>query len=533
MEGLNFVDAFEQSVKKNWESIAVEDIERNTIIRYKDLAKDILYLHRFWDNIGISRNNRIAICASNCYAWIQIYIAVVTSGRVAVILPSNLSESEVLSYLSHSSSSVFYCERNIFDRIPNLNNSTNVRLCIEITTKDVLMGDSALLRRYSGANNCQINECLSPQSVSFSKFSCDEIHLVLYTSGSSGHPKGVMQSRAFSMMNVEKINNRFCPKNGEPIICINPFFHVFSQGTDIGPALCSGMRLVIVHDLSPQKLISTFVQYRPKRICASPFILMQILQYIFDDRNIELTNNNIIDFFGGKLDAFITGGAAMPKEIETMLYSKYNFPLQYVYGSTECGILSLGSSIERYGSSGKVVHSGSVRIEPLSFGYNIGEIQVKNRFIFSGYYNSIEATKDAFTSDGWFKTGDLGYIDEDGYLFITGRCKDMLLTSNGENIYPEEVEAIVNASPYVKESILVQRGEKLYAIVVPDREKAEADGLDAEGLNKKIDETVREASKKLPGFTIISGFELRDEPLERTPKGSLKRYLYSDGIKEN
>ena len=162
-----------------------------------------------------------------------------------------------------------------------------------------------------------------------------------------------------------------------------------------------------------------------------------------------------------------------------------------------------------------------------------GEIQIKNDNIFSGYFNNPDATVAAFTNDGWFKTGDLGYIDEDGNLFITGRCKDMLLTSNGENIYPEGIEEAMNTSLFVKESILVPRGEKLHAIVVPNREKAEADGLDVDGLNKIIDEVVREASKKLPGFTIISGFELRDEPLERTPKGSLKRYLYSDGIKEN
>lgn len=224
----------------------------------------------------------------------------------------------------------------------------------------------------------------------------------------------------------------------------------------------------------------------------------------------------------------------MSIDLEQRLIHTLQLPFVTGYGTTECGPLSAGI-VGKYqrGSCGRILDKNVIRIAGDGVSSIEGEVQIKGDNVFAGYYKDINATKAAFTEDGWFKTGDLGYIDGEGNLFITGRCKDMLLTSNGENIYPEEVEPIVNASPYVKESILVQRGEKLYAIVVPDREQAEADGLDAEGLNKKIDEAVREASKKLPGFTIISGFEQRDEPLERTPKGSLKRYLYSDGIKEN
>lgn len=525
----NFVDAFEESIKNNWNSIAVSDIKNRRCIQYRELAEDINILHNIWADLCLGEGEKIAICAGNCYEWIELYVAIVTSGRIAVILPNNLSESEIIQFVSHSHTSILYCGNDIICDREGLCSISNLKLVIDIRSKEIIEGSQALVDKYyaSVRNHYRCNDgTFNMNDVAYPKLNCDGTHLILYTSGSTGMPKGVMQSRRFSMVNVSKILNRYCPEVGESIICINPFHHVFSQGTDIGPALCSGMQMVIVDDLSPQNLLRIFSEYHPKRICASPIILIQLLQFISKEYRTDLLSSDFYFLFGNELRAFITGGASLPKEIEEELIMKYNFPIHYVYGSTECGILSIGYSSQR-GSSGTVVEENTIRIATLSSTHYFGEIQVNQNNIFSGYYNAPEVTKSAYTEDGWFKTGDLGYIDEDGNLFITGRCKDMLLTSNGENIYPEKIEETMNASLYIRESILVQRGEKLYAIVVPDREKAEADGLDAQGLNKKIDEVVREASKKLPGFTIISGFELRDEPLERTPKGSLKRYLYS------
>lgn len=552
MEGLNFIKLFEHSVKENWNSIALTDYPGESRT-YKEMAYSISSLHLYWKSIGLNQGDKIAICASNSSNWVITYFAIVTGGYIAVVIPRNITIEELTLLVDHSDSILLYTTKDISLSL-SLDNLPKVLAVFEIGTNSLLyVGYQEQNKKLSSCPEL-VSHKISQDEINYYGNSADEFCTLLYTSGSTGQPKGVMLS-SLNISDVVGIFDWFSAADGEKIHVntVLPFYHVFGLMVEVIPALCRGMQFVILTlPCSPENICSVMSRYRPKYMITVPIVLQNTVEYILNDKLLnKLDEQSIADwqnhseFFsslrkeivsslGGRLELFYCGGAAIDSFYESLIVDKMQIPIVSGYGMTECCIVTVGSLAQKRSSCGIIYHKSDVRIAPSSFSSaKQGEIQARGGNVFIGYYKDPEATKAAFTEDGWFKTGDMGYIDEDDNLFITGRCKDMLLTSNGENIYPEEVESTMNASQFVKESILVQRGEKLYAVVVPDREKAEADGLDAEGLNKKIDETVREASKKLPGFTIISGFELRDEPLERTPKGSLKRYLYSDGIKEN
>ena len=539
----NFIKLLEESIINNWDSTAIIESSSRKETKYRDIAAKIAICHYVWAAIGLKKGDRIAILASNCSEWVEIFLSIVSGGYVAVILPNNLSSEQILRSVIHSECKIVYTEDSsvLFD------DSTTVNAVINIHSGAIVYDKCSIRSKYCLALEfaiSQIGTSVCQNSIGWEDLDPNGIESIVYSSGTTSEPKAVLHSIRFATASLNTVLERFENKNGDNEVCILPFFHVFGIIADVVASLCSGMRIVIVNDLTPNSLFSTLAEYKPRKFFATPLLLTKMLETLVGNELSDAKFNDplfcqnirtkLLGFFGGNLEAFITGGASLSTELEALLLTKIRFPLITLYGSTECGLVSI-SNLDKciIGSAGEIVNKDDVRISSDSnIGCSLGEVQIRGN-IFSGYYQHPEATKAVFTDDGWFKTGDLGYIDDEGNLFITGRCKDMLLTSNGENIYPEEIESTMNVSPFIKESILVQRGEKLYAIVVPDRKTVEADGLDAEGLNKKIDEAVREASKKLPGFTIISGFELRDEPLERTPKGSLKRYLYSDGIKEN
>lgn len=528
----NFIEAFKESARQNWDSIALTDYPYSSIT-YKELASIIKRFHSLWAQKGLRKGDKIGIFASNSTQWAVLYFSIVSGGYTAVLFPSTIPYNVIDQYIYHSDCRILYTDKSEVSSI----------LSISCSIECIVICNSI----YSILNPTGINGDSSTQSICnidfhFGSIEDTDICTILYTSGSLGNPKGVMLNVAmisFIVINYAK---------ELPYQCLNshvnmlPFFHIFGLVVELIIPLCVGMNLVVIRDPSQSVIIESLKKFAPQIFFAVPFMIENFVNSIInkgtahnynEKTSLSLARQRLVELLGGNIKVIFTGGAPLSPELEKVIFEQLNLPVITAYGSSETGLVALGKVGNHVkGSTGQVMTKENVRIFS-SFDGLFGEIQIKNINIFSGYYKDSMATKGAFTDDGWFKTGDLGYIDEEGNLFVTGRCKDMLLTSNGENVYPAEIEETMNAFPYVKESILVQRDEKLYAIVVPDREKVEADGLTAEALNKKIDEAVREASKKLPGFTIISGFELRDEPLERTPKGSLKRYLYSDGIKEN
>lgn len=536
----NIIDQIEVSIYNNWNSIALSDYPGDSK-SFGDLALSIERLHKYWKGIGIKKGDKVGIFANNGIPWLEVYLAALTGGYIAILIPTNFTFDIVLQCLHRSNCKILYVERAM---CPLFQKSD---ICIPITIVDI----SSLEIVYSWHNFPAykfiplVND-VERNNFHFDLFPIDSVCTIMYTSGSFGTPKGVELSYRNISYNVATACDIFPYQGSRYHVNILPFTHIYGAMCDALAPLCLGAHLIICHQTSKSEfLVPVLQEFKPSVFFTVPIMVQELVYCVinkipalgenainpqlFADKFIgKEIRDEISAAFGQNIQLIVTGGASISREMESFFIHTLKLPFVTGYGITECGPIAAGSVMHyQERSCGEIINKSGIRISkttPLSC---TGEIQVKGDNVFVGYHRDPIATKAVFTEDGWFKTGDLGYIDDEGNLFITGRCKDMLLTSNGENIYPEEVESIVNASPYVKESILVQRGEKLYAIVVPDREEAEADGLDAEGLNKKIDEAVREASKKLPGFTIISGFELRDEPLERTPKGSLKRFLYS------
>lgn len=527
----NFILQFEQSVKNNWDSVAVREFPGKSIT-YKELAESIEALHAFWAECGLKKGDKIAICARNSCRWVELYMAIVTAGYVAVLLPATSSVNSIKLLLAHSDSRFLYVDSDIVSN-QNDTSSLGVEYLVHI-------------------DNSFVPKCCnesSPERLSFASIFPDDICTLVYTSGSSGIPKGCMLSVKNITANFYSYDNPFVRDELFQIDTVLPFSHVFGLIGFVILPLCFGAQDVIMTSSpTPANICTMMAHFKPAFFSTVPLVLLKVIEYIIgksiEEEMAEDYSDKVCGYYkalkekvqkalGGNINVFYSGGASMPLSLELFLNERIGIPCISGYGLSESGLITAVSLSQSFRSSGKIHPHNEVRIVSENSDSLPGEIQVKGDNVFVGYYKNDAATLAAFTVDGWFHTGDLGYIDQDGFLYITGRCKHILLTSNGENIYPEDIETYMNASPYVNESILVQRGEKLHAIVVPNREKAKADSLETEALNREIDKVVREASKRIPDFTIISSFELRDEPLERTPKGSLKRYLYSDGIKEN
>lgn len=524
----NFVSLFIDSVKHKSNQFALTEYPGESIT-YGEVADKIAALHIYWKQIGLKKGDKIAILAANSANWVILYFAIVTGGYIAVLLPTNHTIDQILHCICHTECSIVYAGKGFLAEIEK----SNVPNALQVKDLDAIHAigeDDSIFSSTEVDAEFQSTYLLSDS----------DICTILFTSGSNGDPKGVMLSIGNISNNIDSFFDHPYARNEKyHLNTILPFSHFFGLVDDAILPLCFGINLVVSKVISsPENMCSLLKRYSPDYFFTIPLIVERIVNYVLGKdyseilHNCEYNKHKLQDALGGEFKAFFSGGAPLDSEME-MLLNKLGLPCISACGITECGTLTIGTVNNKPRSCGKIYRRTRIMIDSEDPAHIPGEILVKGENVFKGYYNDYSSTRKSFTEDGWYKTGDLGLIDNDNYLFITGRCKDMLLTSNGENIYPEEIEGAMNASLYISESILVQRGEKLHAIVVPDREKAEADGLDAEGLNMKIDEAVREASKQLPGFTIISGFELRDEPLERTPKGSLKRYLYSDGIKEN
>lgn len=543
----SFTQVLEGTVKQKWNCLVISEYPGKSL-KYRDLARDIATIQNFLKKNGATKGTKIAICARNSANWISLYFAITISGFVAVLLPTNLSASDLVYLVNFSDCDFLFVDKDN-DMLNRLNNF-NVPLCIfdiesllPITTQEIVSNNEQdiafdILRNQVKIRRDEVKYCGSEP---------DDVCTIVYTSGSTTSPKGVMLSER----NISSHLHCFyeCTyAEGEKchVNAVLPFSHIFGLLVDAILPVCFGIRIAILRlQQTGQNISAISLKYKPKYFLTVPIVVEQLLNYhigkeLDDLKDLIITGRldeksitshyinlgkKVREGLGGKFNLFYSGGASLSGHLIELL-RRLQIPIISGYGTTECGFVTIGVAPDKH-SSGKIYESVNITIDSKNEYEVPGEILIKGDNVFKGYYKNQSATKAVFTEDGWFKTGDLGYIDEEGNLFVTGRCKDMLLTSNGVNIYPEDIEVAMNASLYIKESILVQRGEKLYAIVVPDREKVEADGLDAEGLNKKIDEAVREASKKLPGFTIISGYELHVKPLERTPKGSLKRYLYS------
>ncbi|MBQ0024151.1 MAG: AMP-binding protein [Bacteroidales bacterium] len=542
-----FNELFSESLKSNWERPALSNLGGDTI-HYKDLAARIAQLHIFFASCGLKRGDKVAICAKNQANWGVAFLATLTYGAVAVPILHEFKPANIRHLISHSEASILFVGDVIWEKMTEVD--TGSVTVVSLVDFSVLQGNNSAASETAGNMAALFAERypdgFGKNDVNYKPDEPEDLALINYTSGTSGFSKGVMiPYRAL-------VSNIFFAKEVEPqmdnrskVVAMLPSAHMYGMMFEFLFEIMIGAEVFFLRRLpSPKVLLSAMAEVKPSVIIAVPMIIEKIYKQIlipFISRGYmrlllnlpvidQVVQQNIqqklIHSFGGNFNEVIIGGAPFNKEAESFL-KRIKFPMTIGYGMTECApiITYVPHDKTRLYSCGKPVAGMEVKIDSAD-PFNIpGEILVKGVNVCLGYYKNEAATEAAFR-DGWFCTGDMGVIDADGYLYIKGRCKSMILGPSGQNIYPEEIENILNNMPYVVESLVIEDNDKLVALIFPDFEQVEEAGLDQRQLLEKLNENMKAANLELPQYCKISSVEVFPEEFEKTPKRSIKRYLY-------
>lgn len=551
MEIPSFNSLIEQSIIKNWELDALTDYKGATL-QYRDVARKIEKLHIIFQNSGIDKGDKIAICGRNSSNWAVVFLATLTYGAVAVPILHEFMPDQVHNIVNHSEAKLLFVGDMVAPTIQE-EEMPHLEGILFIPDFSVLVSRSEKLT-YAREHLNEIFGHKYPkyfrqEHVNYYKEeSPEELLLINYTSGTTGFSKGVMIPARALWSNYDFATGVLGDKvsRGDNIISILPMAHMYGMMFEFLFEFLIGCHIYFLTRIpSPAIIAQAFAEVKPAVIIAVPLVIEKIIRKkVFPKIQNNLmklllnmpvvskkVNQKICEevknAFGGRFYEIIVGGAAFNQEIENFLH-KINFPYTVGYGTTECAPIIAYSDYNDFvpGSCGKAVVHMQVEIES-SDPQNIpGEIIVKGLNVMLGYYKNEEATNQVLDSNGWYHTGDLGIMDKDGNIFIKGRSKNMLLGSNGQNIYPEEIEDKLNSLALVGESIVLQREEKLIALVHPDMEEAESMGFSIDDIEKVMTQNLQTLNEMMPGYSKVSEIILHEEEFEKTPKKSIKRYLY-------
>ncbi|MBF1439961.1 AMP-binding protein [Hoylesella nanceiensis] len=551
MEIPSFNSLIEQSIIKNWELDALTDYKGATL-QYRDVARKIEKLHIIFQNSGIDKGDKIAICGRNSSNWAVVFLATLTYGAVAVPILHEFMPDQVHNIVNHSEAKLLFVGDMVAPTIKE-EEMPHLEGILFIPDFSVLVSRSEKLT-YAREHLNEIFGHKYPkyfrqEHVNYYKEeSPEELLLINYTSGTTGFSKGVMIPARALWSNYDFATGVLGDKvsRGDNIISILPMAHMYGMMFEFLFEFLIGCHIYFLTRIpSPAIIAQAFAEVKPAVIIAVPLVIEKIIRKkVFPKIQNNLmklllnmpvvskkVNQKICEevknAFGGRFYEIIVGGAAFNQEIEHFLH-KINFPYTVGYGTTECAPIIAYSDYKTFvpGSCGRAVVHMQVEIES-SDPQNIpGEIIVKGLNVMLGYYKNEEATNQVLDSNGWYHTGDLGIMDKDGNIFIKGRSKNMLLGSNGQNIYPEEIEDKLNSLALVGESIVLQREEKLVALVHPDMEEAESMGFSMDDIQKVMAQNLQTLNDMMPGYSKVSDIILHEEEFEKTPKKSIKRYLY-------
>lgn len=540
----------EASFKKNWDCAALSDFKGITL-HYRDVARRIEKLHIIFNICGVEKGDRIAICSRNQANWGVVFLACLTYGAVPVPILHEFKPGNVHHIVNHSDSRVLFVGDMVWE---NLNGSEMPNLEAIILINDFSLVSSK--REQITETRERLNEMFGkkypksfgPDDICYhQEESGDELAMINYTSGTSGFSKGVMIPYRALLSNV-LFGQEVMPhmNNKSNVVSMLPTAHMYGMMFEFLFEMTLGAHVHFLTRVpSPRIIMEAFAAIKPDVIISVPLVIEKIykqklqpilnkmsmkvlLQLPFVDQLLEQRiKDELVRTFGGKFYEVIIGGAAFNREADEF-FNKIHFPYTVGYGMTECApIISYAAwDKAKLFSCGKPAPRMEIRIASSDPRNIPGEIQVKGANVMLGYYKNEEATAESFTEDGWMRTGDMGIIDEDGYLFIKGRCKSMILGPSGQNIYPEEIESVINNMPYVIESLVIDADGKLIALVYPDIELAEKDGLDRDAVLKKMEENIAAVNVDMPNYSKIAGVRLVPEEFEKTPKKSIKRYMY-------
>ena len=545
-----FIDYIEQSIIKNWDKDALTDYKGITL-QYKDVARKIAKFHIVLESAGIQPGDKIAVCGRNSAHWGVTFLATITYGAVIVPILHEFKADNTHNIVNHSEAKLLFVGDQAWE---NLNEDAMPLLegIASLTDFTALVSRNEKLTYAFEHRNAiygqRYPKNFRPEHICYRKDRPEELAIINYTSGTTGYSKGVMLPYRSIWSNVAYCFEMLPVKAGDHIVSMLPMGHVFGMVYDFLYGFSAGAHIYFLTRMpSPKIIAQSFAEIKPRVISCVPLIVEKIIKKdilprvdskigklllkvpIVNDKIKSLARQAAMEIFGGNFDEIIIGGAPFNAEVEAFL-KKIGFPYTIAYGMTECGPIICSSRWEtlKLASCGKATTRMEVHIDSPDPKTHAGEIVCRGMNMMLGYYKNPEATAQIIDANGWLHTGDLGTIDDEGYVTVRGRSKNLLLTSSGQNIYPEEIESKLNNMPYVAESLIVLQHDKLVALIYPDFDDAFAHGLQQADIIKVMEANRVELNQQLPNYSQISKVKIHFEEFEKTAKKSIKRFMYQE-----
>ena len=544
-----FLGLIETSIKNHWDLPAFSDYEGHTY-HYKDVARRIEKFHIILEHAGIKKGDKVALVGRNSSNWAICFFGILAYGAVAVPILHDFKPDNIHHIVNHSESKAVLAANSNWE---NMNDAKmpDVKLFMMLDNFSVIKSKNketfTVRERINEYFGKKYPRSFTSADVKYHVEKPEELAVLNYTSGTTSFSKGVMIPYRSLWSNTQyAYDNIPFIHAGDNFVCMLPVAHMYGLAFEILNGINKGCHIhFLTRTPSPRIIAESFMNIKPTLILAVPLIIEKIIKSkvfpelekpltrfllkvpFIEKKLLEIVAAKLTASFGGNFKQIVIGGAGLNKDVENFLRS-INFPYTVGYGMTECGPLIAYEQWDTYkaGSCGRVVDRMEAKIDSEDPVNAVGEILVRGTNVMLGYYKNPEATKSSFTKDGWLRTGDLGTIDEDGFIYIKGRSKTMILGPSGQNIYPEEIEQQLNNMAYVAESLIVSQNGKLVALIYPDWEQVDKQGIDHNKIEILMQENIKDLNELLPGYSKISGIKMYQEEFEKTPKRSIKRYLY-------
>ena len=541
----HYFTRLEEAMRANWERPALGNY-RGEEFTFGEVATNIAKLHVLYEAIGLKKGDKVALCAKNSARWGIAFFSANTYEAVVVPILADFHPDSMNSLVDHSESTVLFTDADIWSKL-DIARMPNIKAVVSTADFKLLYAADEKIQAANDTLQTIFDEKypkgFSAEDVSYPTDNDKELAIINYTSGTTSTPKGVMLRYECISANVAFGQKRLPSYPGDKIVSMLPMAHMYGMMFELIYPLCGGSSIYYLGKTpTPALLLGAMAEVKPYLVITVPLVM----EKIFKSKVAPVVNkpvmkaicaipglnqiifkkirNTLLNAFGGKVREIVMGGAALNPDVEKW-FRKFKLPYTVGYGMTEAAPLMAYEDWWEFApkSCGKPIDTVEVRIDSEDPYNKVGEIQARGMNIMSGYYKNEEATKAAFTEDGWMRTGDLGLLDKKGNIFIKGRSKNMILSANGQNIYPEEIEAVVNNQPYVIESVVVDRGARLVALVYTDSEKMKAEAVDVEAFKKDL---MADVNKSMPAYSKVNLVEIMDQPFEKTPKMSIKRFMY-------
>ncbi len=544
----NLVEYFETAIRENWDKPAVSDYNGKTST-FAEVGEAILKFHIIFEKTGLKRGDKIALIGKNSANWAVAYLSVITYGAVIVPILPDFLPKDVHFIVNHSESKAFFSASSIWtsldiDQMLELKYVMGVEELMPLFSRIDHLEE--IIHSLNGSMKEKYPDGLNAENFSLPKTGNDALGEISYTSGTTGFSKGVMLLHNSLAANVRFARHHMPLASGDKIVSFLPLAHAYGLAFEFLFPFSLGCHITFLTKTpSPAIITRAFQEIRPRLILSVPLVIEKIYKKkilpVISKSPINwmlktpLLNRLILkkvlagvkEGFGGNFVEVVVGGAALSHEIESF-FRQIGFPITVGYGMTECGPLISYAAADKakIGSCGLPVDTLEVKIDSDDPENKVGEILMRGENVMAGYYRNEEATRLVLDAEGWLHSGDLGLIDKEGFIYIKGRSKSMILGPSGQNIYPEEIESMLNNRACVAESIVIQRDGKLVALVYPDEDVLKSMELTTKGLEEKLEDYRKEMNGQLPAFMAVSRIVLHPDPFEKTPKQSIKRFMY-------